>query len=176
MKQLILIGCMALLSALFISCEKKKNSTGIAPTYGTTGNPNPPNITVTGSTTYTNPATENTSIYVGGSGWTNPTCASVNSVTLKGYNGNIDITLSFSSPAKTGTYNIGGTPANNICAMTLVNAPSQPAGVVWVGKTGVVVVNTTSTAINAQFSGIVLTQQNFNFPTVTATGAIGCSQ
>jgi hypothetical protein len=161
---------------IIFACEKKK-STGIAPTYGATGNPNPGAQTVTGSTTPSNPATENTSIQVGGPGWTNPTCGSTFSITLKGYNGATEVTLSFASTIKTGTYAIATTPQGNTsCAMTVVNAPGQPGGIVWYGKTGQVSVNTTTASMSASFNNIVCTQQSFGFPTVAASGFLGCSQ
>jgi hypothetical protein len=167
---------MMLLTALVIvACEKKK-SNAISPTYGATGNPNPGAQTVTGNTTPTNPATENTSMIVGGSGWTNPTCGSTFSITLKGYNGTTDVTISFAKAMKTGTYAIAATPSGTTtCAMTIVNAPNQPAGIVWYGKSGSVVVNTTSASISAGFQDIVCTQQSFGFPTVSASGFLGCS-
>src|SRR5687768_4317430 len=136
---LFFVACLA-----FFACEKKK-SEGIAPTYGATGNPNPNSQTVTGTTTHSNPATENTSMIVGGSGWTNPTCGSTFSITLKGYNGSSDVTLSFASVIKTGNYVIAATPSGtSSCAMTIVNAPNQPAGIVWYGKSGTVAVNSSS--------------------------------
>lgn len=174
----IILSVSVLTLVIFVgilSCTKKK-SEGIKPGYGTTGNPNPNNPTVTGSTTYTNPATDNSSIGVGGSGWSNPTCGSTSSITLKGYNAGTEVTLSFLGAAKSQTYAIGTTVSSGICALTIVNAPSQPNGIVWYGKSGTVVVNTTSNSINATFANIVCTQSNFNFPTVTASGVLGCSQ
>ena len=175
-KQLILVtGVFVLISLCIASCGKKK-SDGIAPTYGSTGNPNPSNPTVTGNVTPTNPATDNSAVYVGGNGWSNPTCGTTNSIALKAYNGTVDVTLAFSSAITSGTYAVGPSPAANVCALTILNPPNQPSGIVWYGRTGNIVVNTTSASINASFSGIVCTQANFNFPTVTANGFIGCAQ
>jgi hypothetical protein len=173
-----LCGLLILSAGLFLSCEKKNNSDAISPTFGPGGNPNPGYQTVTGSSTYTNPATENTSVDVGGPGWTNPTCGSTLSMTLKGYNGTTDVTLSFASVIKTTTYAVLPVPSGTTaCALTVVNPPGQPAGIVWHGKSGTVVVNTSSAGISATFTnGIVCTQQNFSYPTVVARGALGCSQ
>ncbi|MEO6304214.1 MAG: hypothetical protein ABIP51_13695 [Bacteroidia bacterium] len=180
-KQFLIISGFAIISAsLIFSCAKKKDDNRIAPTYkedatGTGGNPNVGNQTVTGTATLTNPATQNSSLLVGGAGWSNPTCISTNSITLKGINGSIDVTLNFLFPPTTGTYAIAASPNAQACSMTINNAPNQPSGIVWYGKTGQVVVNTTTTAINASFSGILCTQQNFNFPTVGVSGNLGCN-
>lgn len=161
---------------VIVACEKKK-SDGLSPTYGTTGNPHPGAQTVTGSTTHSNPATENTSLFVGGSGWTNPTCGSTGSITLRAFNGNTDVTITFAAPAKSATYNIAATPTgSSSCAMTIANAPNQPAGIVWYGQSGSVVVNTTSASISASLTNVVCVQKTFGFPTVTANGVLGCSQ
>ncbi len=161
-------------AAVFIACEKKR-SEGIAPTYGTTGNPNPGHQTVTGTTTATNPATANTSLRVEGIGWTNPTCPSTNSVMLKGANGTTEVILSFATSIRSNTYAIAAIPQGTTsCAMTVLNAPGQPAGTVWYGQTGQVVVNTTTASINASFSNVICAQKTFNFPMVTVTGALSC--
>lgn len=168
-------GFIFLVGFTILSCNKKK-STGITPTYGSTGNPNPNNPTVTGNTTPTNPATENTSMYIGGSGWSNPSCGTTNSIALKGYNGAIDVTFSFNAAITTGTYAVGAAAGPSVCAVTILNAPNQPSGITWFGRSGTVVVNTSTAGINASFTGLVCTQSTFNFPTVTASGFIGCTQ
>jgi hypothetical protein len=175
-KHFVLITGLAVILTIFLSCEKKGDKNAIKPEYGSTGNPYPNNQTVTGSTTFTNPATVNTVLQIGGGGWSNPTCASTNSATLKAFSGDVDVTLTFASAATSNTYNISTTPSSGNCALTILNAPGQPAGTVWVGKTGMVVVYTTSNSINATFTGVVCTQQTFNFPTVTASGFLGCAQ
>ncbi|MBA2612115.1 MAG: hypothetical protein H0U95_09095 [Bacteroidetes bacterium] len=180
-KQFLIISGFAIITAsLIFSCAKKKADNRIQPTYkedatGTGGNPNVGNQTVTGTATLTNPATQNSSLLVGGSGWSNPTCISTNSITLKGINGSIDVTLNFLFPPTTGTYAIAASPNAGACSMIVNNAPNQPSGIVWYGKTGSVVVNTTSTSIQASFTGILCTQQNFNFPTVGVSGNLGCN-
>lgn len=183
-KQLLILSTLTIFAlGIVLSCKKKTEDNRIAPTYkeddpkGTGGNPNVGNQTVTGTATLTNPATQNSSLLVGGSGWSNPTCISTSSLTLKGNNGGIDVTLTFLFPptAPSATYAIASNPGPQAVSMTVVNAPNQPAGLVWYAKTGQVVVNTTSTAINASFSGILCTQQNFNFPTVGVSGNLGCN-
>ncbi len=180
-KQFLIISGFAIISAsLIFSCAKKKADDRIQPTYkedatGTGGNPNVGNQTVTGTATLTNPATQNSSLLVGGAGWSNPTCSSTNSITLKGLNGSIDVTLNFLFPPTTGTYAIAASPNANSCSMIINNAPNQPSGIVWYGKTGSVAVNTTSNSIQASFTGILCTQQNFNFPTVGVSGNLGCN-
>lgn len=173
---------IVLVSMILLSCEKKKSSDAYTPTYkeeatGTAGNPNVNNVTVTGSVTTTNPATDNTSLFVGGSGWSNPTCGSTGSLTLKGLNGSVDVTINFASiPALgTTTYIVSSSPGFNACAMTVVNAPNQPAGIAWYGKAGTVSVQTTTSSINASFSGVQCVQQSFNFPQVSVSGNIGCN-
>ncbi|MEI6019992.1 MAG: hypothetical protein WCR21_02600 [Bacteroidota bacterium] len=171
----LLIGAMFLIGAILVSCDKKDPS-GIGPTYGSTGNPNANNQTTTGSPTYSSPATDNTSMGIGGIGWSNPSCATTNSLYLKSYNGVIDVTLTFPSLIKAGLYSIsqGGEP--NTCALTILNAPNQPSGISWYGKSGLVTVSTSSSNISASFNGIICTQQSFNYPTVTASGNVSCSQ
>jgi hypothetical protein len=172
---LIVSGVIAMLCVVAIACEKKGNPDAISPTFGTTGNPNPNNPTVTGNTSYTNPATTNSSFSVGGTGWTNPTCGTTFSIMLKGLRDETDVTLSFPSIIKTGTYVVTASPGSGQCAVTVANAPDQPSGIVWYGKSGTVVVNTTSTSISAYLSGVICTQQAFNFPTVSLSGQLGCS-
>lgn len=159
---------------IVFACEKKK-SDAITPTYGATGNPHPGAQTVTGTTTPTNPATENTSLAVGGTGWTNPSCETSFSTTLKGYNGTTEVTLIFATAIKSGTYSIASAAnGTTACAMTILNAPGQPTNILWHGKNGSVSVTTSSSSINASFQNIVCTQQNFGFPTVTASGILVC--
>jgi hypothetical protein len=173
-------GLIVLLTLVLFACQKKSDGSATTPGFkeenGTGGNPFPNNPTVTGTPTSTNPATQNSSLLVGGIGWSNPTCASTFSVTLKGINGTIDVTLNFLTPPITGTYVIAAVASQSqACSMTVLNAPNQPAGTVWLGKSGLVAVNTTSTAINASFSGVICTQQSFNFPQVSVSGNLGCN-
>lgn len=176
-KILILSKFLLIVLVIVISCTKKKND-GIGPGYGTTGNPNPNGQTTTSGTTYTNPATDNSSIKIGESGWTNPTCGTNNSLVLQGINGVISVNLTFPSKILSGTniYNINPNGGANTCALTILNAPNQPQNIVWYGQSGVVTVQTTSSSINAFFSGVVCTQASFSYPTVTASGTLGCTQ
>jgi hypothetical protein len=59
--------------------------------------------------------------------------------------------------------------------MTVVNAPNQPAGVVWYGKAGIISVQSTMAAITASFSGVQCVQQSFNFPQVSVSGSMSCN-
>ncbi|HOZ86656.1 MAG TPA: hypothetical protein PL029_02810 [Bacteroidia bacterium] len=167
-----------LFSLLLFACQKKGDHGILRPGFksenGTGGNPIK-GPTGTGSTANTNPATQNSSLLTGGVGWSNPSCASTLSVTLKGVNGIIDITLSFLTPPVTGTYAIATAPSSQACAMVVNNAPNQPAGTVWYGKTGVVSVTATNNNITATFSGIICTQNDFAYPQVTVSGSLGCN-
>ena len=175
-KNLVLyVGLMAILTFV-VACEKKNSSTAIAPDYSATGNPNPNNQTVTGSNTYTNPATQNSSFVAGGIGWSNPTCISTGSTSLKGISGTTEVILSFLGAATSGTYAITSKPSTNSCALVAYNVPDQPAGVLWYGRSGTVVVSTNSTSIGAQLMNAVCTQSTFNFPIVSVSGNIGCNQ
>ena len=173
----ILFSGLFLIGLSLVSCDKKSPS-GVGPTYGSTGNPNANNQTTTGTPTYSSPATDNSIMTIGGSepGWSNPSCATTNSLYLKGYNGVIDVTLTFPSLIKAGVYTIsqGGEP--NTVALTILNARNQPSGITWYGKSGMVTVATTSSNISATFNGVICTQQSFNYPTVTASGNVSCSQ
>ena len=175
-RSFLILSALAIVMFVGLACEKKGDKNAIQPDYSATGNPNPNNQTVTGAATFSNPAFQNTSIVIGNIGWSNLTCTSTGSTTLKGTSGNTEVTLNFAGAATQGTYAITTMPATGACAMTIVNAPNQPAGIVWIGKSGSVVVNTSSTSINAFFTNVVCTQQTFNFPTVAASGTLSCSQ
>lgn len=179
-KLLILPGIALIASILLFSCEKKSSS-GIGPGFkeetGTGGNPNPNAPTVTGtSTNNANPATQSSFLQVSGPGWNNPNCATTGSVTLKGINGQIEVTLNFLTPPALGTFSfpVSASPTASSCALMIQNAPNQPAGVIWYAKTGVVAVNSTTASISGSFSNIQCTQADFNFPTVTMSGSLTC--
>jgi len=184
---------IAVASLVFFACKKKQDDT-IHPTYkeeatGTASNPNPNNVTVTGTTTATDPATENSSIMAGGAGWSNPSCASTNSLYLKGVNGSTEITVNFASPPGTATFQVGSQPGLGSCALTVIGAPNQPTGTVWYGYKGTLAVTTTTyitgapgptvvaSNINAQIlgDGVSCHQSTFNFPIVTVRGSLGCN-
>jgi hypothetical protein len=166
---------------IFVFCKKKENNSNvISPTYkseatGTGANPNINNSTQTGTVPPTNPATQNSQIQVGGTGWVNPSCASTGSTIIKGINGATEVTLIFLMPPTSGTYQVTGTPGPSNVQVQVQNAPNQPAGIVWYGKSGLVTVNTTTNSINCNLTSVQCTQQNFNFPVVTVNGVVGCN-
>lgn len=175
-KNLVLFIGITVLVTLIAACEKKNSSSAISPDYSATGNPNPNNQTVTGSNTYTNPATQNSSFVAGGIGWSNPTCISTGSVSLKGISGTTEVVLTFSGVATSGTYAIAAKPSANACSLVAYNVPDQPGGILWYGRSGSVVVSSNATSINAQLLNAVCTQSTFNFPIVSISGNIGCNQ
>lgn len=179
MKNHLALFGLAIILTFAFSCKDKNDKNAITPNYEATGNPFPGNQTVTGSTTYTSPATKNTSFSVGDIGWYNPTCAGTKSLALRSTKDQVDVVLSFASPitysAGARTFAIATTPGSGACALTVANAPDQPAGVFWYGKSGSVIVTTTSTSINASLIGVVCTQKEFNFPQVVVNGALGCA-
>ncbi|WP_317897566.1 hypothetical protein [Aurantibacillus circumpalustris] len=170
-----LIGLVIVLNVTF-SCKDKNDKGAISPDYSSTGNPYPNNQTVTGSTTFTSPATQNTSFIVGDIGWSNPSCISTSSTGLRAQKNNIDVILSFASAATNGTYAISSNVGAGSCVLTAYNVPDQPAGVYWYGKGGSVIITTNATSISAKLVNVVCTQKEFNFPQVLISGAIGCSQ
>ncbi len=179
----ILAGTFAIASLIFVACKKKDDNT-IHPTYkedatGTASNPQPNNVTVTGTSTVTNPATENSSLYAGGAGWSNPTCITTNSLYLKGNSGDTEVTLSFAVPPAVGTqtYNVGASPSLNSVSIIITKAPNQPAGIVWYGKSGVLTVSSSTSAVSAVITGtgVLCLQSTFNFPQVILTGLLGCN-
>jgi len=180
-KNHLIIPGLVLIMALVIFACKKKDESGTSPGFkeetGTGLNPFPNNPTVTGTPTSTNPATQNSQIVVGTTGWSNLSCLSTNRLALKSVNGQIDVTLNFVSPPQTGTYAIGPIPTPSmVCSMQVNNAPNQPAGTVWVGKSGLISVTSTSSAVNATIvTNVICTQQTFNFPQVSVSGVMGCN-
>ncbi len=182
----IIASVLLIAGVLIYSCKKKDSNacgdgSGIKPGYksectGTGGNPNAGNATHTGSVPITNPASKNTSINnIGSSGWLNPSCANSNSLILKGINGATEVTLQFSAPPVSGNYNVSNVSGPSNVMFTVLNAPEQPSGIMWYGKTGTVAVSTTTNGISASFSGVQCVQANFNFPVVTASGVVGCN-
>jgi hypothetical protein len=175
-KNLVLFACAAVLLCTAFSCEKKNSSTAISPDYSATGNPNPNNQTVTGSNTYTNPATENSSLIVGDIGWSNPSCITTGSTSLRGTKGTTEVVLTFLGAATDGTYAITSQAAANSCALLVLNAPNQPAGVLFYGRSGTVVVSTSTSNITGKLMNAVCTQSTFNFPIVSVSGNLSCNQ
>jgi len=182
----IIVSSLVIAFVLVYACKKKEtnvcsDNSGVKPGYktectGTGGNPNAGNATHTGSVPITNPASKNTIIdNIGTTGWLNPSCASSNSLIIKGLNGSTEVTLQFSTPPLSGNYNVSNVSGPTNVMFTILNAPEQPSGIMWYGKGGTVAVSTTTNGINASFSGIQCVQSNFNFPVVTASGVVGCN-
>ena len=177
---LLSLATVTIAVLVFFACGKKSQDDAIKPTYkdqatGTGGNPNAGNATQTGSVPITNPASENSAMTCGGNGWYNPTCASTGSLTLQGISGSVKVTLSFNAMPVTGQYNVSSVSGPSNVQVTVENAPGQPSGVTWYGKTGVVSVNSSTSSINANFTGIQCVQSNFNFPVVSLSGNVGCN-
>jgi hypothetical protein len=190
MKKLIFPSLLLLVGAgLFIiaSCEKKSinSDQAIAGSYkehstGTAANPNIGVVMVTGTSSLTNPATQNSSMQVGGSGWLNPTCASSGSVsgtsgvTLVGNlaGSNTTVKLFFSNIPTSGTYNL---TSFGFPRMEVYNASGQPDDITWYSKSGSVTVTTTTANIQATFSNVQCLQKTFLFPVVTVSGQLGCN-
>lgn len=180
MKNFFAIFGVAVILCVSVSCKDKNNKGAITPDYSATGNPYPQNQTVTGSTTYTSPATKNTSFSVGDIGWSNPTCISTGSTSLRATKDNIDVVITFAAPitysSSPVTYMVSDNLQSGTCRITVYNAPDQPAGVYWYGKGGSVVISTNATSINAKLVGVMCTQKEFNFPQVIVNGGVACSQ
>ncbi|MBS1650396.1 MAG: hypothetical protein JSU07_00130 [Bacteroidetes bacterium] len=179
-KSLFIASSLSLI--IFFSCNKKNSDNSIAPTYrqnatGTGANPNVNVQTTTGTNTVVNPATNNSSINTGGSGWSNPTCASSSSLVIQGNNGSTQVTITFATPPSAGNYAVGQYASAGVCAVQAVNAPGQPANIVWYSKTnsGSVSVQTSTSGITAYVNNVQLVQQNFNFPAVTVSGTVSCN-
>ncbi len=183
-------GVVAIATLVLFACKKKQDDT-IHPTYkedatGTASNPQPNNVTVTGTSTVTNPATENSAIAVGGGGWSNVSCASTNSLFLKSVNGDTEVTINFALPIAVGnaTYNVASSPGVGAVSIIVTKAPNQPSGAIWYGRSGLISVtgySITGPPIGFYASavitgtGVSCVQSTFNFPQVTLTGVLGCN-
>jgi hypothetical protein len=176
-------GAAVIASLVLLACKKKENDT-IKPDYkqdatGTASNPQPNNVTVTGTSTVSNPATDNSSLFVGNQGWSNLSCISTNTLYLKSDNGETTVTLNFAVPPAVGTstYNVASQAGLNTVSIMITKAPNQPSGAVWYGRSGVVSVQTTTSSVNAAITGtgVSCVQSTFNFPQVTLTGVFGCN-
>jgi len=187
MKKVLLSSFLVLgLTALIIVSCKDKNNNNITPTYktqsgGTGANPNINAVTVTGTVQVTHPATENSSILVGGagSGWSNDAC-SLNGNVLTAYNGATQVQIIFGGgpiPLTTSVYAFtSGIPTAGQARMTIANAPGQPEGIVWYSKSGSVTTNSTITSgRTASFASVSCVQLNYLFPVVGATGTLQCN-
>ncbi len=144
---------------------------------GTAANPNIGVVTVTGTSTLTNPATQNSAIQVAGSGWSYDGCAtSLN--TLTGHNGSTNVSLVFGSTPILGMSSYTLTSSSilnaNQARLIVTNAPGQPDGIVWYSKGGTVSVVSTTANTTATFNNIQCLQYSFLFPVVTVSGALVC--
>ena len=183
MKRIILPALLfGALSTIFIISCKEKNNNAITPTYknlaqGTGANPCINCITVTGTSTVTNPATQNSALQVGGSnpGWSYDGCATSPN-TLTGHNGNTTVQLTFGGGAvATGTYALTpNLPLAGQARMIVTNAPGQPDGIAWYSKSGSVSVITGTAGTTATFNNIQCLQYSFLFPVVTVSGNLTC--
>ncbi|GIV29910.1 MAG: hypothetical protein KatS3mg028_0976 [Bacteroidia bacterium] len=180
MKKLNILYLIAIVSAgiIMVMCNKSKDD-AIAPGYrdevGGGGNPDPNSVTTTGTSTITNPATSNSTLNVGGAGWSFASCGAGNS--LLAYNGATTVQINFFAPPSSGTYNLqSGTPtSNSVAQMIVYNAPGQPSSVVWYSASGMISVTTTTSGnVTATFNNIPCTQMQFPFPVVTVSGAMTC--
>lgn len=181
MKKIKLIASIAgllLIVLVTVMCNKSKDNS-IAPGYrdesGGGGNPYPNSVTTTGTSTITNPATSNSTLNVGGAGWTYAGCG--NGTSLKAINGSTTVQINFFAAPSSGSYNLqSGTPTSNSVAQLIIyNAPGQPNSVVWYSASGMISVTTTSAGnITATFNNIPCTQMQFPFPVVTISGAMTC--
>ncbi len=187
MKKLIFPTCLMAFCIVMASCNDSKLNTpdAITPTYkenstGTGANPNIGNVTVTGSATLTNPATQNSALQVGGTGWSFDACVINGNVLTAHLAGtSTDVTLTFGTAPTAGSYSLTNTaPSGSLCRLVVNNAPGQPGGITWYSKSGLVTVTTNTTAtptiINASFCNVQCLQQTFLFPVVTACGYLVC--
>lgn len=181
MKKISIIYLIAVVAGglMLVMCSKSKDDS-IAPGYvdevGHGGNPNPNSVTTTGTSTITNPATANSTLNVGGSGWSFAAC-NAGGTTLVAYNGATTVQINFFQPPTDGTYNLqSGTPSSSSSAQMIVyNPQSQPSGVVWYSASGMLSVTTTSAGnVTATFNNVSCTQQQFPYPVVTVSGVMTC--
>src|SRR5205814_7416866 len=122
-----------------------KNNDNITPTYrnqstGTGANPNIHAVTVTGTQTLTNPATQNTALYVGGAGWIYNSCTLAQNLLVGSNNGTQVQILFGGGPIIVGTYAFTSSPNPTAgqARMTVTNAPGQPSDITWYSKSGTV--------------------------------------
>ncbi|MCX7728471.1 MAG: hypothetical protein N2203_03265 [Bacteroidia bacterium] len=175
---IIFLFALFSLTLTIVMCKKSKDDS-IAPGYrdevGGGGNPNPNSVTTTGTSTITNPATTNSTLNVGGAGWSYAACGSGNSLTA--FNGATTVQINFFTTPTTGNYNLqSGTPTSGSVAQLIVyNAPGQPSSVVWYSASGMISVSTTTSGnITATFNNVPCTQMQFPFPVVTVSGVMTC--
>ncbi|MBK9283968.1 MAG: hypothetical protein IPM51_06560 [Sphingobacteriaceae bacterium] len=181
-KGIFILSSLLALTLLFTYACKKKKDEAIKPEYkadtGTGGNPDPNNVTTTGTTTFNPIPTENSSFYAGGAGWSNPSCITTSSLYLKANNGSTEVTVTFAFPPSIGTntYLVASNVGAQSCVFTVLNAPGQPENIMWYGRSGSLQVTNTGTTVSASIIGSVRCEQsNFKFPSVTVAGILGCN-
>lgn len=157
-----------LLSIYFISCVKKDQTSQFT---------NKNIVITTGKNTVVNPATQNSTLQIGGSipGWAFGGCTASNN-TLTAWNGNtnVELVIGGGTPVN-GNYSlISGIPLTGQARIIITNAPGQPSGVKWYSKTGLITITTGTTGVTATFTNIQCTQTSFTFPIVTTTGTMSC--
>lgn len=182
MKKILLssLVVLALSTTIIVVSCKDKNNNNITPTYrnqstGTGANPCLNCVTVTGTSTPQTPATENSSLYTGGSGWSYNACSTTPNA-MTGFNGPTQVQIVFGGGLSAGTYAFtSGIPTAGQARMTVYNAPGQPEGIVWYSKSGTVTTaTTTGGGYTASYSGIGCVQHDYLFPMVTVSGTLIC--
>jgi hypothetical protein len=183
----VAIACAVLIT----SCDKDPNDpnsiqgTNKEQSTGTGANPNIGVVTVTGTSTLTNPATQNSSLNVGGSGWSYDACVvttpTTGSSSLMAHNGSTGVSITFGSAPALGisTYTLtSGAPGSGQARLIVTNAPSQPEGITWYSKSGTLSVTTVTTTNGNQtttsFNNVQCLQYTFLFPVVTVSGNLTC--
>ncbi|MGZ3883532.1 MAG: hypothetical protein ACXVPQ_03145 [Bacteroidia bacterium] len=194
MKKFVYPSLLALALAcgvIIVSCDKDPNNansiqgTNKEQSTGTAANPNIGVVTVTGTSTLTNPATQNSALQVSGAGWSYDACTNTSTMTgsssLTGHNGSTNVNITFGGPPPIGpsTWTLtAGNPGGGQARMMVTNAPSQPDGIIWYSKSGMLTVNTvtasTGNQTTATFNNIQCLQYTFLFPVVTVSGALIC--
>lgn len=187
-KGLNIITLFLLVIFSFTLCKKKEEApppaspttTTTSPTYSpqntsTTANPCGTCVTVTGTNTTGNTATQNSALTVGAAGWIFNSCNGSDS--LVGYNGTTKVLIQFGGPSiTTMAYAFtSGIPTAGQARMIVKDAPGQPSGIVWYSKNGTVSVSTGTAGTTATFSNIQCLQMNYLFPVVTASGSLTCN-
>lgn len=189
MKKIILsLFSVAILgSVIFISCKKKTDDSAITPGYtkdgaGTGANPNTTIVTTTGTVATTSTANQNSNFPGIG---TVGTWASINCSTspapsvIQISNSSLGSTVSiyFNGPVSAGTYALVSSntsiPVGSAC-LVISNPPSQPSGSTWNSASGSITVTNTGNAYTATFNNIACYQASSTFPSVIASGQVGC--
>lgn len=164
----IIITLITLQALWFASCVKKNQ---------TSQNTSQSISITTGTNTIINPATQNSTLQIGGSipGWVFDGCAISNN-SLAAHLGNTDVKLTFTgSGIFSGNYLlVPGAPLAGQASLVITDAPGQPSGVKWYSKSGIVSVTSGTSGIVATFSNVPCAQSSFTFPIVTASGIMTC--